>query len=44
MNKRQTKKHYKKACKLSLISWELAEKYLRRYKVKEMYRFYEKLN
>ena len=28
MNKRQKKKHFKKALRLSIISFELAEKYL----------------
>ena len=35
MNKRQQKKHFKKALKLSIFSIELAEKYLKRYSVKE---------
>ena len=35
MNKRQQKKHFKKALKLSIFSIELAEKYLKRYPVKE---------
>ena len=35
MNKRQTKKHWKKAIKLSIISIELAEMYLKRYNVKD---------
>ena len=37
MNKRQKKKHLKKALRLSLISIELADKYLRRYRVKATY-------
>lgn len=37
MNKRQKKKHIKKALRLSIISIELADKYLRRYKVKGTY-------
>lgn len=35
MNQRQTKKHFKKALKFSIISIELAEKYLKRYPIKE---------
>ena len=35
MNKRQTKKHWKKAIKLSIISIDLAERYLKRYNVKD---------
>ena len=37
MNKRQKKKHLKKALRLSFFSIELADKYLRRYRVKETY-------
>ena len=37
MNKRQQKKHLKKALRLSIISIELADKYLRRYRVKGTY-------
>ena len=37
MNKRQKKKHIKKALRLSIISIELADKYLRRYRVKGTY-------
>ena len=33
MNKRQKKKHYKKALKLAIINLELAERYLRRYRL-----------
>ena len=39
MNKRQKKKHLKKALRLSIISIELADKYLRRYRVKGTYSF-----
>ncbi len=35
MNKRQTKKHWKKAIKFSIFSIELTERYLKRYNVKE---------
>lgn len=35
MNKRQTKKHWKKAIRMSIISIEGAERYLKRYNVKE---------
>ncbi len=38
MNKRQTKKHWKKAIKLSIISIELADRYLKRYNVKERFK------
>lgn len=37
MNKRQRKKHIKKALRLAIISFELANKYLRRYRVKGNY-------
>ena len=37
MNKRQKKKHLKKALTLSIISIELADKYLRRYRIKGTY-------
>lgn len=33
MNKRQKKKHYKKADKYALFSIELAERYLKRYRL-----------
>lgn len=39
MNKRQKKKHIKKALRLSIVSLELADKYLRRYRVKGTYDF-----
>lgn len=32
MNKRQAKNHYKKSMKLGLISLELSERYLKRYR------------
>lgn len=33
MNKRQKKKHFKKANKLAIISIELAERYLKKYRL-----------
>ena len=34
MRKRQAKKHFKKAIRLSIISIEVAERYINKYKIK----------
>lgn len=38
MNKRQTKKHWKKALKIAIFSFEMADKYIKRYNLKEGFR------
>lgn len=35
MTRRQAKKHYKKAMRFATFSFELADRYLNRYKVKD---------